>query len=153
MKNLALLAIWPVALLLTGCPLNSTQQQQVLRASDNAALVVAAGQKAETTAFNDGLISQADHSFIEQQFGSVGQVMKAVDSCVAGSGNKGAILSCLSTAINSVDAINANGGLYLKSAQAKNDFAVAVGGVRSVLASIEATLGGTPPVAPTGGGQ
>ena len=153
MKRLAILALSASILPLAGCPMTATQQQQVLKASDEAAIVVAGGQKAETAAFQQGLIPAAEHHFMEQQFASLGQIGKTVDSCVAASGSKGAMLTCLNTAITSVDAINANGGLFLKSTSAKNEYAAVMLGVRTVLASIDATLGGTPPAAPatTGG--
>jgi hypothetical protein len=46
--------------------------------------------------------------------------------------------------------MNSSGGLYLKSAQAKEDYTLAMTAVRTVLASIEATMGGVPPTAPAG---
>lgn len=151
-KTLALLAL-ASALALTGCPLTSTQQQQVLRASDDAALVVQTAQKAVDAATQQGLISTADRNFIQQQFGSLGQIGKTVDSCVGNAADKNATIGCINTAINSVDAINQTGGLYLKSTQAKNDFAVAIAGVRTTLAAIDAMLGGTAPAVPAGGTQ
>jgi Flp pilus assembly protein TadG len=155
MKRYALLLALPLALALTGCPMSSTQQQQVLKASDDAALIVATAQQAETAAAKQGLISPADDQFIEIQFQSIANMGKTVDSCVAGANDKNATVACITTAINEVDVINSNGGLYLKSTQAKNDFAIAVAGVRTTLASIETMLGGTAPPVPAtvGGGQ
>jgi hypothetical protein len=151
MRKLLILAALVVPL--CGCPMNQSQQQQVLRASDQAAIIVSAAQKAETTAYEQKLITPAEHQFIEQQFNSVGQIGVTVDNCIGNASNQGSVLICLNSAITSIDSINASGGLYLKSTQAKNDFTIAITGVRTVLASVDAALGGVAPVVAQNGGK
>jgi len=143
MKHLIFLA--PL-ILLTGCPANV--QQQAAQASLNASIVVKNAQVAEKAAAVQGLISSSDDKFIQQQFDTIGQIGLTVDNCISAASNRAGTISCLSTAVTNLDTIYTNGGLYLKSATALNDFNVAVSGVRSVLAGIEATLGGTVPPLP-----
>ena len=49
MKSLRMLLLLPL-IALCGCPLSSNQQQQILKASDDAALIIATAQTAETAA-------------------------------------------------------------------------------------------------------
>lgn len=147
MKRLAVLSMF-LALPLIGCPLNSTQQQQAAQASLQASTVLKTAQQGEIAAFNSGLIPAADHQLIEEQFENVAQLGKTADSCIGSASGSAGVFTCLNTAISAIDTINTNGGLQLKSAQAKEDYALAMTAVRTVLASIEATMGGTPPTAP-----
>ncbi len=135
---------------LVGCPLNSTQQQQAAQASLQASTVLQTAQQGEIAAFKAGLIPAADHQFIETQFEDVAGVGRTVDSCIGAASNKTGVFTCLNTAIGQIDQMNSSGGLYLKSAQAKEDYTLAMTAVRTVLASIEATMGGVPPTAPAG---
>lgn len=136
-----------VALLLPlmGCP--SASLQKAAQASENAAIIVQGLETAEIAAHSQGLIPDADHLFIQQQVQTLAAIGKTTDSCIAASGANAAAVVCINTALTQVQKIQANGGLYLKSAQAKNDFSLAMSGVEGVLVSIETVLGGTAPAA------
>ena len=131
-----------------GCPMNSTQQQQAAQASLQASTVLKVAQQGEIAAAQNGFIPAADHQFIQIQFENVALLGKTLDSCVRTANNNGAAIICLNTAITNVDQMNTNGGLGLKSVQAKQDYQLAMTAIRTVFASIVATLGGTPPAAP-----
>jgi hypothetical protein len=126
---------------------SGSQQQQAAQASLQASTVIVTAQQAEIALYGQSLDTAAEHQFIETQFDAIGQIGTTVDACIGSASQTNGVFTCLNTAITKLDAINAQGGLELKSAQAKAGFAAAVLGVRTVLASIEVTLGGTPPVA------
>ena len=138
MKKLALLSIF-LALPLTGCP--SATLQKAAQASENAAIIVQGLQTAEIAAHNQGLIPDADHQFIEEQILNLSSIGKTVDSCIGSAGTNAAAATCINTGLTEVQAIQANGGLYLKSAQAKSMFSIAMSGVESVLVAVETVLG------------
>lgn len=144
-RNFAFLSV--LALFLAGCP--TATQEKAAQASLEASIVIQTGQQAEIAAFNQQLIPVSEHQFIETQFGSLAVIGKTADSCIAGANAQAATLVCLNTALNGVDSIYSNGGLYLKSQQARSIYQVAVGGFRSALASIIVALGGTAPATPT----
>jgi hypothetical protein len=126
---------------------SGSQQLQAAKASLQASTVIATAQQVEIALHQQSLETDAEHQFIEQQFDDVGQIGTAADACIGSASQKNGVFTCLNTAIAKLDAMNAQGGLELKSVQAKGTFETAIAGVRGVLASIEATLGGTPPVA------
>ena len=142
-----LLALLPLA----GCTPN--QQKQAAQAVDDAASALLAAQQVETAAHNGGLISASDDLFIQTQFKSLSIIGKTADSCVGGATSTGSAITCLNTAINGVDQVNAAGGLALKSATAQADFQMGISAVRTVLAAIETSIGGTPPEVPSGVSQ
>jgi hypothetical protein len=133
---------------LAGCPLNSSQQQQAAQASLQASTVLRVAQQGEIAAAKNGLIPIADDRFIQVQFENVALLGKTLDSCIKTASGNGAATVCLGAAITNVDQMNSNGGLFLKSATAKQDYLLAMTAIRTVFASIDATLGGTPPAAP-----
>jgi len=141
MKRLALLTV-PLALCLTGCP--SATLQKAAQASENAAIIVQGMETAEIAAHTQGLIPDADHQFIQEQVSNLAAIGKTVDSCIGASGTNAAASTCINTALTQVQQIQANGGLYLKSTEAKNDFSIAISGVEGVLVSIETILNGQP---------
>lgn len=141
MKKLALLSIF-LALPLTGCP--SATLQKAAQASENAAIIVQGMETAEIAAHNQGLIPDADHTFIQEQVENLAAIGKTVDACIGAAGTNAAASTCINTALTQVQAIQANGGLYLKSTEAKNDFSIAISGVEGVLNSIELILNGQP---------
>jgi hypothetical protein len=151
MKILVIASTSALALALCGCP--AGQQQQAAQAVDNAATALLAAQNVETAAHEQGLISNTDDAFIQQQFKSLSVIGTAADSCIRGATSTGGAVTCLDTAITGVDKITAQGGTYLKSATAKTYLATGISAVRTVLATIETTIGGTPstPPAPSGG--
>ena len=150
MRILAITSTAALALALCGCP--SSQQEQAAQAVDNAATALLAAQQVESAAHQQGLISNADDAFIQQQFVSLSTIGNTVDTCIGNASATGAAVTCLNTAITAVDQINTQGGTYLKSTTAKADFELGITAVRTVLASIETVIGGTPPTAPSTSG-
>lgn len=144
MKKLLLIAA--LCLTMTGCP--ASQQQQAAEAVDNAAIALLAAQQVETTAHQQGLISNQDDLFINTQFHSLAVVGQTADSCVKNANTQGSAITCLSAAINGVDQINSQGGSFLKSATAQQYFQTGISAVRTVLAAIETAIGGTVPSPP-----
>jgi len=141
-RYLLLLALLPLA----GCTPN--QQKQAAQAVDDAASALLAAQQVETAAHNAGLISASDDLFIQTQFKSLSVVGTTADACVKNATSTGSAITCLNTAINGVDQINSLGGLELKSATSQADFEMGISAVRTVLAAIETSIGGTPPPVP-----
>jgi hypothetical protein len=137
---------------LCGC---DSPQQEAAKASLQVTIVMQAAQQGEIAAHNQHLIPDNEHQFIQQQFISLAEADKAANLCVSQATNKGAVISCLNAAIGGVDSIYQNGGLFLKSQTARNNFSIAIIGVRGVLSAIEATLGGSVPAQPAfaGGAQ
>jgi len=144
MKRIALFAaITLAALVMTGCPsLNSTQRQQAAQASENVTIVLVAAQKAEITAHEQALISDSDHVFIQQQFLTVARLDKATNDCILKATDTHGTVACLTTATVTLDQINAEGGSFLKSAQAKQQFTFTLLSIRTTLSSIAQVLGG-----------
>jgi hypothetical protein len=131
---------------LTGCPANSgTQLQQAATASENAAIIVQGFENAEIAAHTQGLVSDADHQFIQQQLATVAQLGKTTDTCIADASASQGAVNCINAAVSEIQRINSSGGLYIKSTTAKADFQVAMSGVQAVLVAIETTLGAPAP--------
>jgi len=140
MKKLFFLA--PLALLLAGCP--AANQQKVAQAVNNISIITAGLQQAEISAHQQGLIPDGDHRFVEQQMLSLAQAGKAADACIRTATNTAGDIACINTVISTVDQINAQGGLALKSEKAKTEFQTAMASIKTVLESIEIALGGQP---------
>lgn len=136
----ALLLVAAVACGLTGCP-NATLQRAA-QASQNAAIIVQGLENAEIAAHSQGLIPNADHVFVQREVATLAAMGKTTDSCIAGAGSTTGAVACINTAVTQIDKINADGALYLKSTTAKQDFSIAMSGVKTVLLSIETTLTG-----------
>jgi PBP1b-binding outer membrane lipoprotein LpoB len=144
MKRITALLIVPLlAIMLTGCPsTTATQRQQAAQASDNISIVLQGAQQAEIAAHGQGLIPDADHIFVQQQFSTIAKLGKTTDSCILNTTTTAGTVDCLNSAVATIDQINSSGGLYLKSAKAKEDFALTMTSVRAVLASVATVLGG-----------
>lgn len=132
---------------LAGCP-NSAQLQKAAQASENAAIVVQGLETAETAAYQKGLIPYDDHQFIQKEILTISAIGKTTDSCIGAAGSTAGAVTCVDTAVTQIDQINTQGGLYLKSDQARQDFTLAMTGVKTVLLSVEAVLGGASTPAP-----
>ena len=141
-RIIAPIAAMALALCLTGCP--SATLQKAAQASQNAAIIVQGMETAEIAAHNQGLIPDGDHQFIQEQVLNLAAIGKTVDSCIGSAGNNQAASVCINTALSQVEQIQANGGLYLKSTAAKNDFSIAVSGVEGILTAVETVLTGQP---------
>jgi hypothetical protein len=135
----------PLALALMGCP--AAQRQQVAQALQTASTVVQSFQQAEIVSHNQGVVSDDDHHFIEQQLLTVAAAGKTADSCVQTTTTVAGDIACVNTMATMVDQVNTQGGLYIKSAQAKQDFQLAMTGLKAALATINAILGGPAPAA------
>ena len=140
-KALLLLVLGWVGLPLIGCPAGT--QQSAAKASLQVTVVMQSAQQGEIAAHNSGLIPDADHQFIQKQFITLAETDKAANLCIQQAPNKGAIISCLNVAVNTVDGINKEGGLALKSPSAQANFSLAMTSIKGILQSIEVTLGGT----------
>jgi hypothetical protein len=135
-------AVSMVALMLAGCPLNTTQRGQIAQALHQTSIVVMDAEQAEIIAYHQGLVPADEHILIQQQFLSVGELGKATDDCVKSAGATAAALACLKGELATLDTINAQGGLHLKSPQAKADFAAAMNSAKAVVQGIYIALGG-----------
>jgi hypothetical protein len=137
MKKLLFLA--PLVLLLTGCP--AANQQKVAQAVNNIAIITVGLQQSEISAHQQGLIPDDDHRFIEQQLLTLGTAGKAADACIRTATDAKGDVACIDTVVATVDNINSQGGLFLKSAKAKGDFQTAMAAVKTVLLSVETVIG------------
>lgn len=143
-RTISLIGVAVIAFTLCGCPASTTTQQreQAAKASQNISIILQGAQQAEIIAHTQGLIPDADHVFVEQQFQTIAILGETTDACILKAVDTPGTITCLNTAVTAVDQINAQGGLALKSDKAKTDFAVAMTGIRTVLATVSATLGG-----------
>jgi len=138
MKRLLFLA--PLVLCLAGCPAGT--QQSAAKASLQVTVVMQSAQQGEIAAHNSGLIPDPEHQFIQKQFITLAEADKAANACISAAPNKGAVIACLQTAVNTVDGINTEGGTFLKSPAAQANFTLALTSIKSILQTIEVTLGG-----------
>lgn len=145
-KVLLLVALGWVALPTIGCPAGT--QQSAAKASLQVTVVMQSAQQGEIAAHNNHLIPDNEHQFIQKQFITLAEADKAANACISAAPNKGAVIACLDTAVATVDGINREGGTFLKSPAAQANFTLALTSVKSILQTIEATLG-----APINGGQ
>lgn len=144
LATIALAATLP----LVGCPANTATLQKAAQASENAAIVVQELETAEIAAHQQGLIPDADHQFIQQQVLTLSSIGKTVDSCIGAAGTQAGAVVCLNTASGQIAQINANGGLYLKSTEAKQIFSIAMVGLQAALAVVQTELTGQTPATP-----
>lgn len=141
-RILSLAGVLSIALMLAGCPATSTQRQQVAQAAQTASTVVVAFQQGEIIAHEQGVVSNADHIFIQKELKNVSVVGKALDSCILSATTAAGDVACIQTATTAIDQINADGGLYIKSAKAQADFQTSMGALKIALTAISQVLGG-----------
>jgi hypothetical protein len=139
----AVLALSIAGLFMSGCPANVQQRQQAAAAAQNISIIVGDFQQGEIASYNAGLIPEADHIFIQKEMVTVATLGKTADSCILVAVDTPGVVTCLNSAANSIDKINSDGGLYLKSDKAKTTFQLAMIGVKTTLTSIASVLGGT----------
>lgn len=159
MKKYAILAVLPLAIVLIGCP-SGTQQQKAANAAANVASYLESAQTAEITVFNTGqdclsaaatdaaksaciVITPDEHVFIQKQFKSVDAVGTTLDSCIRTATDAPGIVACANTATATVDQLNAQGALYLKSDKSQSTYAAIMGSVKLAIQTISTVLGGT----------
>lgn len=139
-KVLLLVVLGVVAGPLIGCPAGTTQG--AAKASLQVTVVMRSAQEGEISAHNSGLIPDAEHQFIQKQFVTLAETDKATNDCISAAPNKGAVIHCLDTAVQTVEGINKEGGTFLKSPAAQANFSLALTSVKGILQTIEVTLGG-----------
>ena len=150
----AVLAGLALAVGMTGCPANQSQLQKAATASEQAVIVVQGFQQGEILAYNQGnecvaagkqgciVISKEDHLFIQQSVEAVYRLDKTVNSCIASANTNAAAAACATSAITTIDQLQVDGALHLKSATAEQDFALAMIGAKTTLGVIATLLGG-----------
>ena len=142
MKRIVIKAILALPVIgLVGCP--TSTQVKVAQASQTASIVIVNFQKAEIASYQQGVVSAADHQFMETELGNVAVVGKTLDSCIKTATNNSGYLACIATAEGAVNTISTNGGIGIKSAQAKQDFQAAMSAFNVALAAISTILGGS----------
>jgi hypothetical protein len=150
LHSLAILGMLSLCLLpLIGCPKNASQLQQAAQASENAAIIAQGLEQSEIAAHQQGLIPDADHEFVQQEVLALASLGKTTDTCIANAGTAAGALVCINATITAVEQMQADGATHLKSAQAQQDFSIAISGVKAVLLSIQVQLGGPPPAPAT----
>ena len=155
MKRILLASIALVMSLgIVGCPANQSQLQKAATASEQAMIVVQGFQQGEILAYNQGktcvasdaqgcvVISDSDHLFIQQSIETLARLDKTTNGCIASAGTNAAAATCATSAIATIDQLQADGALHLKSVTAKQDFALAMIGARTALNVIATLLGG-----------
>jgi len=153
MKRITALLIVPLlAIMLTGCPANQSQLQKAATASEQAMIVVQGFQQGEILAYNQGktcagqqgcvVISDADHLFIQQSVETVYRLDKTTNACIGSAGTDAAAATCATSAISTIDQLQADGVTHIKSASAKQDFALAMIAAKTTLNVIATMLGG-----------
>jgi hypothetical protein len=153
-KVIPMFLLFAVASLLAGCPASQSQLQKAATASQQAMIVVQGFQQGEILAYNQGktclasgaqgciVISDADHLFIEQSVSTIAQLDKTTNGCIGSAGTPAAAVTCASSAITTISQLQADGDLHIKSAQAKQDFDLAMIGAKGALSVISTILGG-----------
>lgn len=121
---------------------NAPQRQQVAQAAQDASTVVKGFQQGEIVAYQQGLIPADDHQFIQQSLVTVATAGKTLDDCIRSAANNAGMITCVNSAVATIDQLNADGALRLKSDKAKTSFQLAMAGTRTALAVITTVLGG-----------
>ena len=155
MKRPLFAALALAVLALTGCPANQSQLQKAATASEDAVIGVQAFQQGEIAAYNQGkacvaagtqgciVISDADHLFIQQSVEGIAQLDKTTNTCIGSAGSASGAVTCANSAIARITQMQADGDLHIKSAQARQDFDLAMIGARTALSVISTILGGS----------
>jgi hypothetical protein len=141
-RIIALTAGCLLALCLTGCPMNTSQLQQTATALDNTSIVVKDAQQAEIAAVNNGLIPPSDDLFIQQELTALSLLGKTTDACVLSAGNSAATLTCIKSELTTMNQMQTDGALALKSDKAKSTFAVVMNSATAVVNGVYTALGG-----------
>ena len=123
-----------------GC--KPSDQQNAAKASLQVTNVLQAAQDGEIAAHNQKLLSDEDHQFIQRQFITLAEADKATNLCISQAANKGAVINCLNTAVNTVDGINKEGGTFIKNPNTQATFNLTLTSVKSILQTIIAVMGG-----------
>ena len=130
-----------LAVMLMACP-STSQRQQAATAAQQASAVIAGFEQGEIVAYQQGVIPKEDHLLIQEYMLTIARSGKATDACILASSSNAGIVTCVNTALNTIDQLNAEGGLHLKSPTAQRDFQLAMIGTRTALAVIVSIMGG-----------
>jgi len=139
LKKLALLS---VVLVLTGCPMSTTQRGKVAQAADTVSVVVLDFQQGEVISHGAGLITDDDHLFIQRELLAVSRLGKTTDACILSAADSVTTVGCLKSEMATIDQINSEGSIGLKSVKARADFQTAMLGAKAVINGIYTALGG-----------
>jgi len=153
-KVIPMLLLFVVALGLAGCPANQSQLQKAATASQQAMIVVQGFQQGEIVAYSEGkacaatgasgcvIIQDSDHLFIQQSIQTIAELDKSTNTCIGSAGTAAGAVTCANSAIVTITQLQADCDLRIKSAQAKQDFDLAMIGARTALNIISTILGG-----------
>jgi hypothetical protein len=123
------------ALALAGCGFKCSpqSQQKAALAAKNASIVVQSFQDAEISSYRAGLVSPEDHLFIQGQVKKAARVGLALDSCIRMATSSAGTVACIDVSVQTIDSINSEGGLGIKSTEARQTFQIAMTGVKAAL--------------------
>ncbi len=139
-RVLAIPSIVLVLVLAVACP--AAKQQQVAQAAQNASIVIKGFQQGEIVAYQSGAIPQGDHIVIQESLVTLAKMGKTVDGCILAATTTVAEVACIDAAISTIDLVQADAALHLKSERAKTDFQIALIGTRTALSVITTIIGG-----------
>ena len=131
-----------VAIALIGCPMNVSQRSQVAQALHQTSIVLMDAQQAEIIIYTQGVIPAEDHVFIEKEFVAVAEVGKTTDGCVLTAQDTTTCLLCLKNELGTIDQIQSQGAIGLKSDKAKSTYNSVMLSIRAVVQGIYTSLGG-----------
>ena len=143
MKRAILAAVLALAAIgLTGCPTSTSQRQQIAVALDNTSMVIKDAQQAEIIAVNQGLISPTDDIFVQNELTALSKLGKTTDACVLSSTDTTGALSCIKSEVTTIQQLQADGALGIKSDKAKSLFNTVTNSVIAIVNGVYTALGG-----------
>ena len=155
-----------ISLLSSGFSCSSIQRTQVAQAGQDASTVIKGFQISEINTYIAGkqclaqpiyqsvtpdssaprpaciVISDEDHVFIQQSLVTVAKSGKTLDSCIRSTTSNLGTIACVNAAIATIDQLNNDGALHIKSVQARTDYQLAMIGTKTALSVITTILGG-----------
>ena len=136
----AVLALFSVGL--SGCPMSTSQRQQVAVALDNTSMVIKDAQQAEIIAVGQGLISPQDDLLVQQEIIALTKLGKTTDACVLSAVDTASSLGCIKSELATISTIQADGALNIKSDKAKGIFNAVMNSATAVVNGVYTALGG-----------
>ena len=156
-------AVACLCLMLAGCPTGTSTKQSLLQkaaiASQQAMIVVQGFQQGEILTYNQGkscvaaatdapskaqcvVISDEDHLFIQQSLESIFKLDKTTNTCIGSATTPTAAAACANSAVTTIEQLQTDGALHIKSVSARQDFALAMMGAKTTLSVVATILGG-----------
>jgi outer membrane biogenesis lipoprotein LolB len=142
MKRIAVALLALAAIGLTGCPVSTSQRQQIANALDNTTIVIKDAQQAEIIAVNNKLIFPQDDIFVQTELTALTKLGKTTDACVLTATDTTGALSCLQSELVTIKQIQADGALNIKSANAQSAFNTVLTSATAVVSGIYTAVGG-----------